>query len=60
MTSVAGYWRRVFAGAWDRTYKPLGWDAKKAGVVLVAIGTIIAAGVHLGLAATFASAIGYV
>jgi hypothetical protein len=57
--SVPGYWRKVLSGAWDRTYKPLGWNAKKFAVVLIAIGTIVAADVHLGLAATITSAVGY-
>jgi hypothetical protein len=57
--SVPGYWRKVLSGAWDKTCRPLDWNAEKAAVVLVAVGTIILAGVHLGPAAMFASAIGY-
>jgi hypothetical protein len=56
---VPGYWRKVLSGAWDRTYKPFGWNAKKVAVVLIAICTIIAAGVDLGLAAMITSAVGY-
>ena len=58
--SVPGYWRKVLSGAFDKTYRPLDWSAEKAAVVLVAVGTIILAGVHLGPAAMFASAIGYI
>jgi hypothetical protein len=57
--SVPRYWRKVLSGAWDKTYKPLDWTAKKAAVVLVAVGTIILTGVHLGPGAMFASASGY-
>jgi hypothetical protein len=57
--SGPGYWRKVLSGAWDKTCRPLDWKAEKAAVVLVAVGTIILAGVHLGHAAMFASAIGY-
>ena len=57
--SVPRYWRKVLSGAWDKTYKPLDWTGKKAAVVLVAVGTIILAGVHLGPGATFASVSGY-
>jgi len=53
------YWKAVLSGAWDKTYKPLDWTGKKAAVVLVAVGTIILAGVHLGPGAMFASALGY-
>jgi len=56
---VPGYWRKVLSGAWDKTCRPLDWNAEKAAVVLVAVGTIILAGVHLGPGAMFASAIGY-
>ena len=56
---VPGYWRKVLSGAWDETYRPLDWTATKAAVVLVAVGTIILAGVHLGPGAIFASAVGY-
>jgi len=57
--SVPEYWRKVLSGAWDRTYNPLGWNAKKVAVVLIAVGTIVAADVHLGLAAMITSAVGY-
>jgi hypothetical protein len=57
--SGPGYRRKVLSGAWNKTYRPLDWNAEKAAVVLVAVGTIILAGVHLGPAAMFASAIGY-
>jgi hypothetical protein len=57
--SGPGYWRKVLSGAWDKTCRPLDWKAEKAAVVLVAVGTIILAGVQLGPAAMFASAIGY-
>jgi hypothetical protein len=57
--SVPRYWRKVLSGAWDKTYKPLDWTAKKIAVVLVAAGTIIVTGVHLGPGAMFASASGY-
>jgi hypothetical protein len=53
------YWSQVFRGAWDRTYKPLGWDRKKVALVLLAIGAIIVAGAHLGLAAMITTATGY-
>jgi hypothetical protein len=56
---VPEYWRKVLSGAWDRTYNPLGWNAKKVAVVLIAVGTIVAADVHLGLAAMITSAVGY-
>jgi hypothetical protein len=56
---VPGYWRKVLSGAWDKTYKPLLWNREQVAVVLVAVGAIVAAGVHLGLAAMFASAVGY-
>jgi hypothetical protein len=54
-----GYWKSVFAGAWGKTYQPLGWDRKKVAVALVALGAIIAAGFHLGLAAMITTATGY-
>ena len=57
--SVPEYWRKVLSGAWDRTYNPLGWNAKKVAVVLIAVGTIVAADVRLGLAAMITSAVGY-
>jgi hypothetical protein len=56
---MAGYWQKVLSGAWDKTWKPLGWNLQKTAVVLVAIGTVIAAGFHLGLAAMITSAVGY-
>jgi hypothetical protein len=56
---VPEYWRKVLSGAWDRTYNPLGWNAKRVAVVLIAVGTIVAADVHLGLAAMITSAVGY-
>jgi hypothetical protein len=57
---MARYWRTVFSRAWDKTYKPLKWDRAQIAVVLVAIGTVIAAGLHLGLDAMLSSLIGYV
>jgi hypothetical protein len=57
--SVPRYWRKVLSGAWDKTYKPLDWTAEKIAVVLVAAGTIIVTGVHLGPGAMFASDSGY-
>ena len=54
-----GYWRKVLLGAWDKTCRPLDWKAEKTAVALVAVGTITLAGVQLGPAAMFASAIGY-
>jgi hypothetical protein len=56
---MAGYWKKVFSGAWEKTYKPLGWDRKKVAVVIIAVGTIVVAGVHLGLLAMIPSAVGY-
>jgi hypothetical protein len=57
--SGPGYRRKVLSGAWNKTCRPLDWNAEKAAVVLVAVGMIILAGVHLGPAAMFASVIGY-
>jgi hypothetical protein len=57
---MAGYWHSVFAGAWDKTYKPLGGDRKKAAVVLLAGGTIGVAGFHLGWAEMITTATGYI
>lgn len=56
---MAGYWKSVFSGAWDKTYKPLGWDRKKAAVALVAVGTIIVAALHLGWSEMITTAAGY-
>jgi hypothetical protein len=53
------YWKSVFAGAWDKTYKPLGWDRNKAAVVLIAVGAIGAAFFQLGWAAMITSVTGY-
>lgn len=53
------YWRHVLSGAWDKTHRPLGWDRKKAAVALLAVGTIIAAGIHFGFAAMLTTATGY-
>jgi hypothetical protein len=53
------YWRSVLAGAWDKTWRPLGWDRKKVGVALVAVGTVVVAGITLGLAAMITTATGY-
>src|ERR1700736_5972416 len=56
---MAGYSRTVIWGAWEKTYKPLGWDRKKAAVVLLAVGAIFVAGFQLGLAAMVTTATGY-
>jgi hypothetical protein len=55
---MAGYWGPVLSGAWEKTRNPLGWDRKKFAVVLLAIGSIIAAGVHFGIAEMIATASG--
>ena len=55
---AGNYWGRVLAGAWDKTWKPLDWNRKKFGVALLAVGTIIVAGLHFGLAAMITSAAG--
>ena len=34
--SGPGYWRKVLSGAWDKTCRPLDWNAEKAAVALVA------------------------
>ncbi len=52
------YWVKVLAGAWGKTYQPLDWNRKKVGVVLLALGSFIAAGVQLGLAAMLTTATG--
>jgi hypothetical protein len=56
---MARYWPTVLRDAWDKTYKPLGWDRKKAAVVLLAVGAIFVAGLQLGLAAMITTAAGY-
>jgi len=56
---MAGYWHTVLSGAWEKTYKPLGWDRKKVALALLAIGTIIAAGFRLGWSEMITTAAGY-
>jgi hypothetical protein len=58
--SAKGYWRRVLRGAWEETYQPLQWNRQKVALVLTAIGTILAAGLHLGLGEMITTLIGYV
>jgi hypothetical protein len=53
-----GYWTKVFKGAWDRTWRPLGWDRKKVAVGVTAIGTIVVALFHFGWAAMITTAAG--
>lgn len=50
------YWNKVLRGAWDKTRHPLGWDRKKFAVALLAIGALIASGLHFGWLAMFESA----
>lgn len=56
---MAGYWQTILWGAWEKTYKPLGWDRKKVAVALLAIGAILVAGFQLGFAAMLTTAAGY-
>jgi hypothetical protein len=55
---MAGYWGPVLSGAWEKTRNPLGWDRKKFAVALLALGTVIATGIHYGWIAMIENATG--
>lgn len=55
---MENYWTRVLSGAWDKTWRPLGWDRKKAAVALLAIGGTIAALFQFGWAEMITSVTG--
>ena len=52
------YWRSVLAGAWDKTWRPLGWDRKKVALAIIAVAGVIVALVHGGWGAMLTSAVG--
>jgi hypothetical protein len=44
-----GHWRKVFAGAWNKSCKSLGWNKEKiVGVTVVFVGTVVVNGMRAG------------